>query len=294
VTSTPGSAKVLPSRKPKDDEIDAFGLTHIGRVRTENQDHFVLASIHRRVQILRTSLPDTNQIPFGDDRMAIIGMVADGVGGGPAGARASATALSVAMQYVVSSMNCYYATDPTEGDFVHALHEAAMRCHEEVLERARDEPETYRMATTLTLVMSVFPWYYLLQVGDSRYYIFRENHLTQVTRDQTVAQDLVDQGVFTPAVAKRSSLSNVLSSAIGGETAAPRVLRIPFTWGTTHLLCSDGLTKHVSDEQIESRIREMSSSRQLCEQLLQDALDGGGTDNITIIVGRSVAKEPGR
>jgi protein phosphatase len=139
--------------------------------------------------------------------------------------------------------------------------------------------------------MSVFPWYYLLQVGDSRYYIHRDGKLTQVTRDQTIAQDLVDQGVFTPAVAKRSSLSNVLSSAIGGENAMPRVMRIPFMWGTTHLLCSDGLTKHVSDEQIAARIGEMTSAKQLCEQLLQDALDGGGTDNITIIAGRSVAKD---
>lgn len=283
------AAKVLPSRKPADDEIDAFGLTHTGKVRTENQDHFLMATIHRRVQISKTSLTDTKLIPLGEDRMATIGMIADGVGGGPAGSKASATALSVAMQYVLSSMNCYYTSDPNETDFINALQDAAMRCHQEVLEQAREE-DSYRMATTLTVVMSVFPWYYLLQVGDSRYYIHRAGRLTQVTRDQTVAQDLVEQGVFTPAVAARSSLSNVLSSAIGGETAAPRVMRIPFSWETTHLVCSDGLTKHVSDAQIEARINSMTSAQQLCEQLLQDALDGGGTDNITIIAGRAVAK----
>jgi serine/threonine protein phosphatase PrpC len=287
--STP--ARPVPSRKPRDDEIDAFGLTHVGKVRKDNQDHFLMASIHRRVQIMHTSLPDVHQIPLGDDRMAVIGMIADGVGGGPAGAKASATALSVAMEYVVSGMNCYYAADPSESDFVDALQNAAMRCHKEVLERAKEEPETYRMATTLTMLMAVFPWYYLLQVGDSRYYMHREGRLTQMTRDQTIAQDLVDQGVFTPAVAKRSSLSNVLSSAIGGESAMPRVTRIPFMWGTTHLLCSDGLTKHVSDEQIAARIRSMTSAQSLCEVLLQDALDGGGTDNVTIIAGRTVVRE---
>lgn len=290
MAGTTQPARITPSRKPADDEIDAFGLTHVGKVRAENQDHFLMAAIHRRVQILNTSLTDTTQIPFGDDRMAVIGMIADGVGGGPAGAMASSTALSVAMRYVVSSMNCYYAADPNKTDFIDALHTAAMRSHAEVLEKAREEPETYRMATTLTLVMSVFPWYYLLQVGDSRYYIHRDQRLRQVTRDQTIAQDLVDQGVFTPAVAARSSLSNVLSSAIGGETAVPRVMRIPFSWDTTHLLCSDGLTKHVPDEQIEARINAMTSAKDLCEQLLQDALDDGGTDNITIIAGRAVAK----
>lgn len=289
MTTRPASA-VAPSRKPLDDEIDAFGLTHIGKVRSENQDHFLAATIHRRVEIVYTSLPDTTQIPFGDQRLAYIAMVADGVGGGAGGARASATALATAMQYVVSSMNCYYSGDPNETEFINELQSAAMMCHQNVLERAQQEPDAYRMATTLTLVMSVFPWHYLLQVGDSRYYVFRDDRLMQVTRDQTIAQDLVDQGVFTQAAAKRSNLSNVLSSAIGGEYAAPRVLRIPFAWGMTHLLCSDGLTKHVSDERITERIRSMTSSQQLCETLLQDALDDGGTDNITIFAGRSVAK----
>jgi protein phosphatase len=288
---TPVDQRVVPSRKPRDEEIDAFGLTHPGKVRSENQDHFLMASIHRRVQIVQTSLPDTSRLPFGEERIAVIGMVADGVGGGPGGARASSTALETVTQYLISTVNCYYSADPNEGDFITALNDAAMRCHQEVLERAKEDRDVRRMATTLTLVMSVFPWYYLLQVGDSRYYIFRDDKLTQVTRDQTIAQDLVEAGVFTPTVARRSNLSHVLSSAIGGEQAAPRVLRIPYAWGMTHLICSDGLTKHVSDEQIADRIRAMTSAKQLCEQLLQDALDGGGTDNITILVGRAVAKD---
>ena len=111
--------------------------------------------------------------------------------------------------------------------------------------------------------------------------------LTQVSRDQTIAQDLIDQGVL--ARAHGSRWADVLSSAIGGSHARPVVTRIDQDRSYVHLLCSDGLTKHVSDERIAERLRSMTSSRQVCEDLLQDALDGGGTDNVTIIVGGAVS-----
>ena len=147
------------------------------------------------------------------------------------------------------------------------------------------------MATTLTLWIGVWPWYYLLQVGDSRYYLYREHKLTQVTRDQTIAQELVDSGVFTRDIAERSQFKNVLSSAIGGESSLPVITRLRADWENIHLLCTDGLTKHVSDEQIAQRLASMTSSKQVCDQLLQDALDAGGTDNITIVVGRATPSE---
>ncbi|HYU53719.1 MAG TPA: hypothetical protein VEK37_12285, partial [Gemmatimonadaceae bacterium] len=81
------------------------------------------------------------------------------------------------------------------------------------------------------------------------------------------------------------------ASSIGGPQTAPVVSRIPSSWKYVHLLCSDGLTKHVSDERIAERLGTMRSARQACEDLLQDALDGGGTDNITIIVGRLVPND---
>ena len=281
-----------PQRKPNDDEIDVFGLTNVGKVRTVNQDQFLLATIHRRVQIVATSLTDQQRLPFGDERLAFIAMVADGVGGGRGGEKASATTLETATQYLVSSMKCYYSAEGSEDDFINSLQAAAMRCHAEVLERAKAYDDVRRMATTLTLFMGVWPWFYLLQVGDSRYYLYRNGKLTQVTRDQTIAQDLVDEGVFTPAVAQRSRFSSILSSAIGGEQTEPRVTRLQAHWHNVHLICSDGLTKHVSDEQIAARLASMTSARHACEMLVQDALDGGGTDNVTVIVGRSVPKDP--
>ena len=279
-------------RKPRDDEIDVYGLTHVGKVRKANQDHFLLASIYKRVQMHLTSLSDRERLPFGDQRVAVIAMVADGVGGGEGGEKASATALEIATQYVVTSMNCYYGSDASEATFIDALQEAAMRCHGAVLARAKLEAAKKSMATTLTLWMGVWPWFYLLQVGDSRYYMYRDRQLAQVSRDQTLAQDLVDQGVFTRSVGERSQFAHVLSSSIGGEQTMPVVTRLRSEWNIVHLLCSDGLTKHVTDERIAERLGAMTSAKQVCEQLLEDALAGGGSDNITLIVGRAVPKDP--
>jgi protein phosphatase len=289
--SVADTSQPAESRKPRDDEIDVYGLTHIGKVRKTNQDHFLVASVHKHVQVHLTSLSGPQQVPFGDERVAFFSMIADGVGGGEGGEQASATTLEVAARYVTESMNCYYSADASEATFIDALQAAALRSHEAVVERARATPGVRSMATTLTLWMGVWPWVYLLQVGDSRYYLFRNGALTQVSRDQTLAQDLVDQGVFSRAVADRSQFSQVLSSAIGGPEAVPVVTRLRHDWGDVHLLCSDGLTKHVTDERLADRLAAMTSAKQVCEQLLQDALDGGGTDNVTIIVGRAVPKE---
>jgi serine/threonine protein phosphatase PrpC len=278
-------------RKPRDDEVDVYGVTHVGKVRKTNQDHFLVASIHKRIQLHLTSLSDQERLPFGDERLGFIGMVADGVGGGEGGEKASATTLEIATEYLVGSTDCFYRADASEKDITQALQDAAQRCHATVVERAKSVPNVRSMATTLTLGIWVWPWYYILQVGDSRYYLYRDGRLTQVSRDQTIAQDLVDQGVFSRATGLRSRFANVLSSAIGGQHTEPVVTRLRNDWHIVHLACSDGLTKHVPDERIAERLAAMTSSKQVCEQLLQDALDGGGTDNITILVGRSVPKD---
>jgi protein phosphatase len=281
---------VLAARKPTDEEIDVFGLTHPGLVRTNNQDHFLICSLRRQVQIVRTSLPDDTRWPAAE-RLAFLAMVADGVGGSSQGEEASRLAVEGITDYVTQSMRAYYAADAAaEPDFAQALHDAAMQTHAHVVERAQAEPGGRNMATTLTLFLGVWPRAYLLQIGDSRCYLMRDGALTQITRDQTMAQELVDQGVLTRADAPRTRWAHVLSSAIGGHQTAPVVTQFESVWNQVILLCSDGLTKHVSDERIGERLRSMTSAKAVCEQLLTDALEAGGSDNITILVGRAVEK----
>jgi protein phosphatase len=279
-------------RRPREDEIDLFGLTHLGKVRKVNQDHFMICSLHKQMQVHYTSLPDVDQLPLVDERLASLVMVADGVGGGWGGEEASRLALGVVAQYVAQSMRCYYTTDASaEQGFSDALVEAAMQCHASVLQKAEEDPDYHGMATTLTLWIGVWPRSYVLQVGDSRAYLFYDGKLTQISRDQTMAQELVDQGVLTRTDAHSTRWAHILSSAIGGGEAAPVVTSIDLAWNVVGLTCSDGLTKHVSDEQIRERLSTMTSAKQVCEDLLQDALDGGGSDNITIVVGKVTRKD---
>ena len=282
------------TRQPLDEELDVFGLTHLGKVRKVNQDHFMICSLRKHMQIHYTSLPNVGELPLESERLATLAMVADGVGSGLKGEEASRVAVEVVAQYIAHSMRCYYTADASdEQAFFDALQEAAMECHASVLERAEQDPDRRGMATTLTLWIGVWPRSYLLQVGDSRCYTFRDGELTQISRDQTMAQELVDRGVLTRSGAFSTKWANVLSSAIGGPQTAPVITQMNQAWHSVGLLCSDGLTKHVSDEQIGERLRTMKSAKQVCEDLLQDALDGGGSDNITIVVGRAVRKDAG-
>jgi protein phosphatase len=131
---------------------------------------------------------------------------------------------------------------------------------------------------------------YVVQVGDSRCYYFRAGELHQLTRDQTVAQALVDAGALRQSRAHQSPFSHVLASALGAASAEPAVFRVRMARDAVVLLCSDGLTKHVGDDAIAGVLRTMRGSEQACRDLLQLALDGGGSDNVTVLIGRSVPR----
>jgi serine/threonine protein phosphatase PrpC len=278
----PGPVRV----KPRNDQIDFYGLTHTGKVRKENQDHFLICSLRKHLDVDMTSLTDLAGIQQEMDRLAFLAMVADGVGGGRKGEEASRRTLAAVTHYVAESLQAYYTADAEDDEgFSAALREAALRCAQDLKGWGDKDPDRRDMATTLTLWIGVWPRAYLVQVGDSRYYNFQDGKLTQVSRDQTMAQELVDQGVIEPAAAAKLYWSDVLSSAIGGSQTTPVVTSISQDWGVVNLLCSDGLTKHVSDTQIQARLQNMTSAKQACEALLQDALDAGGSDNITMIVG---------
>ena len=260
-------------------------------MRTSNQDHFLIGSLRRHLSIHLTSLPEINPLTAGLERVAFLAMVADGVGGGPKGEEASRLAVEMVTDYVTHSTNCDYSHDTTDEALLsRSLMEAALQCHMNMAERAQQDPTRRGMATTLTLWLSVGSRGYLLHVGDSRCYVLRNGQLTQISRDQTMAQDLIDQGVLTRTDAYQTRWANVLASALGGSQAMPVVTRLDHHWGDVGLLCSDGLTKHVSDARIRERLHTMTSSKQACEGLIEDALAGGGTDNVTVLVGRTVQK----
>ncbi|HKU61757.1 MAG TPA: protein phosphatase 2C domain-containing protein [Gemmatimonadales bacterium] len=282
------SLSAPPDRKPRDDEIDIYGVTHAGKVRKDNQDHFLVCALHKSATVQHSSIPLENISP-GSQRVALLMMVADGVGGGHRGEEASRLALEGVTRYVTRCMACYYGNASSDdSEFYAALQEVAQQCHDELVRRGEEDADYRGMATTLTLYLGHWPRAFLLQVGDSRCYLLRGDELTQLSRDQTMAQELIDMGVMRPAETAGTKFERTLSSSIGGRQTAPVVSKFELTWDTVVLLCSDGLTRLVPDERIRERLRTMTSSKQVCEALLQDALDAGGNDNITVVVRRAV------
>ncbi len=290
--SAPSDAPSTGDERPRDDELDLFGLTHCGRVRAENQDHFLLCTVHPQVVIRATNLPDPEGLALCGQRLGTIMLVADGVGGTAAGSRASWLATEAVTRYVCSALRSYHtAGSPREGELMDALRAAAVEAHATVRAEAQARPDEHNMATTLSLAIVIWPWLYVMQVGDSRCYFFQNGVLRQVTRDQTIAQELVDRGVLSPEEAHSSPLSHVLSSAIGADEALPEISRVDVRErGSVVLVCTDGLTKHVTDAEISDHLGAMTSAEDVCRALLQLALERGGSDNITLIVGRALRR----
>jgi serine/threonine protein phosphatase PrpC len=270
--------------QPRDSDIDVFGLTHPGRVRPDNQDHFLLCTLHRNIRVRATSIPHPEALEVPGERLAYLGMVADGVGGGEGGEEASRVAIEAIATYATGAMN---TADPSQHDrLLEDLQRAALESHEQVLAKGRARPELAGLATTLTLGFSVWPSLFVLHLGDSRAYLLREGRLHRLTRDQTLAEDLVDNGVLPAEKVGSSPFAHVLSSAIGSN-ARPVVARYDSAPEDVVLLCTDGLTRHVPDERIRERLLAMTSAEQAARALLDDALEAGGHDNVTLVLGRA-------
>jgi protein phosphatase len=285
---------VNASRRPQFVDIDAWGVTHPGKVRETNQDHYLVGGLTSGVRVNSSSLGFEEKRVAYHEWDASIGVVADGVGSSSGGEHAARVAVDALVREVSRSFHHAEFVEASDPDvFSRLLQDAALACHESLLERAEREPDKGSFSTALTLFLGLWPHAYILQVGDTRAYIYQQDKLTQITRDQTWAQELIDQGTLSQTRAEASRWANVLSSSIGGQETTPVVTRFEREWGSVLLFCSDGLTKHVPDARISELMAEMTSSQQLAELLLQEALDDGGTDNITIVVGRTVPPKDG-
>jgi protein phosphatase len=277
----------IKERRPVAADVDAFGLTHPGKARRENQDQFLIASLHKLLMVHQSSLPPDDITPLVTESRGYLFIVADGVAGRPGGADASGTALRTIAHYVTHLTDLYRRVDSDkETVFLAELEASVRRSHEVLRAQGELEHDGRGGATTLTMVAVMWPRAYLVQVGDSRCYRLREGRLERVSRDQTVTQHLIDSGALTHTEARRSPMRGVLASALGGRDAVPETTASDIRWDDVMLLCSDGLTRHVSDEEIERELRGLASSEGSCRRLVDLALERGGEDNVTVIISR--------
>lgn len=273
--------------RPVAADVDVYGLTHAGRVRTDNHDHFLVASLHKLLRIQQTSLPEPDLTQLVSETRGYLFLVADGVGGRPGGGHASGTALRSIAAHVTDMMDLYRRVDPDrETLFITELTQSVRRTHAVLLREAEREYGGEGVATTLTMVAVLWPRAYLVQVGDSRCYRLRGDRLERMTRDQTLAQALLDAGALTADQAEASPLRNVLTSALGGREVQCLTAITDCEWDDVVLLCSDGLTKHVTEDEIGAELRRIQSAEASCRALVDLALQRGGSDNVTVLIGR--------
>lgn len=273
--------------RPSSSDVDMYGLTDRGQVRRENQDQFLIATLHKLLRVHQSSLPADDITPLISDNRGFLFLVADGVGGRPDGQAASGTAVRSIAHYVTHLTDLYRRLDPEkEGAFLTELEESVRKTHEILRVEGEKEYGGKGGATTLTMVAALWPRAYLVQVGDSRCYRMREGNLELMSKDQTVVQALVDSGAMSQTEARRSPFSGVLASALGGSQATPQTRTVEILWGDVMLLCTDGLTKHVTDAEIETELRQIRTSEESCRKLVQLALERGGTDNVTVVISR--------
>lgn len=282
---TPTTASLRAVTLP-DDQTDVFGCTHTGLDRRENEDQFLISSLHKQMRIRDTSLDDVSRLAVASDSLAFFLMVADGVGGNVGGREASQAALEAVTEYATTTLRCYYTGDPNNNAlFLSQLYKSVQKCHEAVRQKLPGDSRR-TPATTLTVAIVFWPWAYVVQVGDSRCYLLHDGELTQLTRDQTLAQDLYDEGVFNTSDAASSPFGHILTSAIGSGKAKAQVTRVRIQGDDTLLLCTDGLTKHVGNEEIQHVLAAASPARDSCHELIDRALADGGSDNVTVVIGR--------
>jgi protein phosphatase len=275
------------------EDVDAFGLTHAGKRRAENQDHFLIASLHKLLKVHQSSLPADGITQVVTESRGFLFVVADGVAGRPDGAAASGTAVRTVAHYVTHLTDLYRRVDSDkEAVFLAELEASAWKSHEVLRAQGDREYDGRGGASTLTMVAVLWPRAYLVQVGDSRCYRLRDGRLERMSRDQTVAQELVDQGALTQTDAHRSPFKSVLASALGGRAALPETAAADCRWDDVMLLCSDGLTRHVSDPEIEAELRGIQSAEASCRRLVALALERGGEDNVTVVISRLKSRTP--
>jgi serine/threonine protein phosphatase PrpC len=269
--------------------VDAAGATDIGKVRQTNEDQYLIAGLRRVVEIEETSIPIEGRLEVSRGATALLLLVADGVGGGKGGEEASSRTLDTIVRYVAgSSLFFSNLNKDAQRALLHDLTLSVQWSHAAVRNQAAGRPSLHGMATTLTMVLVLWPQAYVVQIGDSRCYHLRPPIITQVTRDQTMAQELIDQGLLPAAAAERSPLSHVLSQAVGNKESEiwPEISSLHLEPGDTLLLCTDGLTKHLPEAQIAEVAAKAGSAKEACAWLVDAALSDGGSDNVTVVVTR--------
>jgi protein phosphatase len=267
--------------------VRTFGLSDPGKVRGRNEDQFLIASLVKALQVRQTSLPQPRLL-HSNDRSHLF-VVADGMGGHAAGERASALAVHSVEQFILETFKWFRQCKGRDEDKVLADFQTAMgQANSRILSEAAGHPELHGMGTTLTLAYSLNDLLFVAHAGDSRCYLWRDHTLYRLTSDHTLVEDMLRKGHLKPEEAAEHQWRHVITNAVGGDSAEVQVEvhKVHLEAGDGVLLCSDGLTEMVSEQEIACTLRDEDDPERACRRLVARANEEGGKDNITVIVAR--------
>lgn len=231
------------------------GKSDVGLIRPNNEDAFVIA--------------ETSDYC----------LVADGMGGAAAGELASKIFADAVVE-IFSSKN-----DSSEAVMVEKVQASFKIANTRILDHVQDNPEHKGMGCTAELLIVSSEGFVIGHMGDSRTYRMRDHRLQQLTKDHSLVQEQVDQGIISPEEARTHAMRNVILRAVGvKDRLALDILRGKVQVGDMFLLCSDGLTDLVEDRQIENILNQSASLSQKVDSLIGMAKDAGGKDNITVVL----------
>ena len=272
-------AAAAPPDEPARSEVRMrlFGRTDVGQVREHNEDNFIVADLTRGTRGLMDA--DRNQLV--SERGALLG-VCDGMGGAAAGEVASQLAVDIIFQKMLQG-DVPETHDDLAVRLVQSIEAAGVRIFSEAkLDRARRG-----MGTTATLAALLDDHLFLGQVGDSRGYILRGDRLVQVTRDQSLVNQLIEAGQLTEEEAETFEHNNIILQALGtADTVQVDLTFVELKHGDTLMLCSDGLSGMVRNDEIREILRTVDDPLEACKLLTDRANQAGGHDNITVVVAK--------
>lgn len=262
-----------------------FGaLSHVGKVRRNNEDHYGVVRRYRARDVLFTNLPEGLLKPTCEEAYTMV--VADGMGGAAFGELASMLALRTAWDLTTNAINWPFHVNNREVDKVLELLEVyGKRIHQALVESARTSPERAGMGTTLTGILLVGCDAFIGHIGDSRAYLWRDGALQRLTHDHTQAQQRVDEGVYASVAEAPRFMRHVLVNCLGGNDQMARVEthHLPLVDGDRLLLCTDGLSDMLTDAEIALILKNQPAPADACQALVSSALDHGGKDNVTVV-----------
>jgi PPM family protein phosphatase len=278
----------IPVKRKIDVQVEFGALSHQGRVRSNNEDSYLAVKLSRNLTPVLTNVPDKYlPVPFEENGYGMV--VADGMGGQAAGEIASRTAIQVLMNLTTKAPKWTLKVDDDEAKELMAQGiNFYKKIDYKISEQAKTNPGLSGMGTTMTGTYSVGRNLFIVHVGDSRAYLFRDGKLYQMTRDQTVAQALADTGQISESDISKHPLRHMLTNAMGsrdGDVVA-EIQQLKLADGDRILLCSDGLTEMVSDEAIMDVLTRIPATADACQALVELALNNGGRDNVTVVMAR--------